>query len=195
MKIVCGFTLIELVITLVVAAILLTVGIPSFEDFIKTNNIRANANTFLTDLHLARSEAVKRNGPVRICKSADSFSCTTNGGWEQGWIVFSDINKNKIVDNNEPTIRSNGPTKGYIAIRGNQKVQDSILFESSGISTSTYGSIVICDNRISNLASAPDDIKPKIRVITISSAGRMRIIKGTDDDVSDSILSVSCLPL
>lgn len=190
MKTNSGFTLIELVVTLVVAAILLTVGIPSFEDFIKSNNIRANANTLLTDLHLTRSEAIKRNSPVRICKSADLASCTTTGGWEQGWIVFTDRNKDKTVDDDEPIIRSNGPAKGYITIRGNSNVKDNILFENSGVSSSTFGSIIICDDRIADFSNAPKAIKDRVRVISISLLGRMRIIKGTDSSVSFT----SCTP-
>ena len=187
-----GFTLIELVVTLVVVAILITIGIPSFEDFIKSNNIRANANTLLTDLHLARSEAVKRNGPVRICKSANMIACTTNGGWEQGWIIFPDKNKNKIVDNGEPIIRSNGPTKGYLTIRGNALVKDSLLFESTGIPVSTSGKIVICDDRTADFGSAPANSKEKIRVIVISQSGRLRIVKGSEIPKDDSLQS--CTP-
>lgn len=188
MKIVRGFTLIELVVTLVVTAILITIGIPSFEDFIKSNNIKANANTLLTDFHLARSEAVKRNGPVRICKSSDLKSCTSAGGWEQGWIIFPDKNKNSVVDNGEYIIRSNGPAKGYITMRGNTNVKDSLLFQSSG--KSIVGSIIICDDRITDFANAPKHMKDKARVILISLLGRMRIVEGSDNSVS----MTSCTP-
>lgn len=97
-----GFTLIELLVTLAILAILAALAAPSFNDAILSNKLAAYANNFVASAQLARSEAIKRNGTVVICRSADGLSCATGGGWSQGWIVFADTGP---VD---PTHRGNG---------------------------------------------------------------------------------------
>ena len=71
MKPLRGFTLIELMITLAVAAILLTVAVPSFQTLIKRNALTARTNNFIADLHFARGEAAKRGSDVSVCPSSN----------------------------------------------------------------------------------------------------------------------------
>jgi len=94
-----GFTLIELLVTITVLSILLALGVPSFNDFIKNNRIVAQANGLVADIHLARSEAVKRGAGSAICASDDQTTCSGDAsGWASGWIVFSDINGDGAPD-------------------------------------------------------------------------------------------------
>src|SRR6185369_496626 len=87
-----GFTMIELMVTIAIMAILAAIAAPSFNEAILSNKLAGYANNFVASAQLARSEAVKRNKPVRICRSANGTSCATSGTWRQGWIVFSDLN-------------------------------------------------------------------------------------------------------
>ncbi len=80
-----GFTLIELMVTLAVAAIMLTIAVPSFQEFIGSNRLTSEANGFLTSLNLARSEAIKGNVRVTLCVSSNGTSCAASGGWELGY--------------------------------------------------------------------------------------------------------------
>jgi type IV fimbrial biogenesis protein FimT len=76
-----GFTLVELVIGLAIAAIILTVGIPSFNDLVRNNQMTTQANELIGALNLARSEAIKRGSSVSItAASGDS-------NWKDGWSV------------------------------------------------------------------------------------------------------------
>ncbi len=93
-----GFTAIELMVTLAIGAILVAMALPGFQSSVLKYRLSSRANDFFTALTLARSEGVKRNGTVSICQSADGLTCTTAGGWEQGWIVFYDVNGNGVVD-------------------------------------------------------------------------------------------------
>lgn len=143
-----GFTLVELMVTLAVAAILLTMAVPSFRTTIQNNRLIAEANDFVTALHLARSEAIKRNTPVTMCKSADGTACTTAGAWEQGWIVFVDGNNNTSHDAGEDILRVRGAAGGSITFRGSTGVADSISYLASGMTTlDDPETLVLCDDR------------------------------------------------
>ena len=83
-----GFTLLELMVTLTVAGVLLSVGVPSFFDVIRNSRAAANANELVTALTIARSEAIRRGARVSICRSSDGLAC--GGTWANGWIVFRD---------------------------------------------------------------------------------------------------------
>lgn len=79
-----GFTLIELVITVSIAAIVLAAAIPSFREIIQNNRITAQANELVTAFNLARSEAIKRGVRARACASTNGTGCAMGGGWQQG---------------------------------------------------------------------------------------------------------------
>lgn len=189
-----GFTLIELMITLTVAAILLMVGVPNFQEFIKSNRLSARTNAFVADLNLMRSEAIKRGGRVSMCKSTTLTGCANSGGWEQGWIIFSDMNGTAgQVDtggsNPDVVLRKNGPSNGGVTIRGNSTVQTRISYNSAGTLDTSPGSLILCDDRISNSFNTN---KAKARVIVISMIGRIRTMKGNNSTLSNSISN--CTP-
>ncbi|MGK0172810.1 MAG: type IV fimbrial biogenesis protein FimT, partial [Gammaproteobacteria bacterium] len=111
-----GLTLIELLVTVAVAAILAALAVPSFNDFIKNERIVAEANDIVAALYLARTEALKRNRRVTVCPSADADaaapSCTIDsaGNWSSGYIIFTDGNREAGTDANgvfEPAAPSN----------------------------------------------------------------------------------------
>lgn len=83
-----GFTLMELVLGITVLAILTTLAIPSFTQFIQNNKLAAEANELVASFQYARSEALKRGLPVQICSSEDGTAC--DGQWNQGWIAMLD---------------------------------------------------------------------------------------------------------
>lgn len=88
-----GFTLIELVITIVLAGIITVIAVPSFQTLIKNNRISTSANTFMTALNLARSEAIKRASTIVL--SSDSGTTSWESGWKikQGATTIRDYDK------------------------------------------------------------------------------------------------------
>ena len=83
-----GFTLMELLITISVLAILTTLALPAFTQFIQNNRLAGQANEFVAATQLARSEAIKRGVNVAVCSSDDGDAC--GGAFTDGWIVIED---------------------------------------------------------------------------------------------------------
>lgn len=83
-----GFTMIELLLAITVAALLFAIGVPMFRDASLGSRLSAAANNLLGSVQLARSEAIKRNLAVSVCPSSDNDEiCDLGGGWEVGWMV------------------------------------------------------------------------------------------------------------
>ena len=150
-----GFTLIELMITLVVAAILLMVGVPSFLDMYKNNRLLTAANTLTASVNLTRSEAVTRGVRVKVCKSADGSTCTTSDNWEQGWVVMVDDDGDGVPDdidgdgNPGPPIRVYQAVEGDVTMVGSGGVGSLMSFNKFGRSEQS-GTIKVCDDRTGN---------------------------------------------
>lgn len=83
-----GFTLIELVMTMAILGVLLALAAPAFTEALLSNKLSSFSNNFVASAQVARSEAIKRNATLTMCRSADSATCATSGGWQQGWIVM-----------------------------------------------------------------------------------------------------------
>jgi type IV fimbrial biogenesis protein FimT len=89
MKVISGFSLVELMVVIMIAAVLMAIGVPSYRYVTNSNRISAEVNALLGDLQFARSEAIKEGGTVTVCPSSDQVTCIGNTVWNQGWIVTS----------------------------------------------------------------------------------------------------------
>ena len=96
-----GFTLIEALVAIAIAAIILGIAVPNFQDFMRNTRVTSQTNDFVLALALAKSEAVKRNRPVIVCSSSNSTSCASSVNWHSGWIVYEDSDGDGTVDANE----------------------------------------------------------------------------------------------
>ena len=153
-----GVTLIELIIAIAVLAILLAVAVPSFRITIQNNRLATQANDLLTAFQLARSEAIRRNGPITICASSDGDSC--GGTWQSGWIVF-DPNAVGSGGDPEPAIRVWGAMSGETTVAG----ASSFTFEARG-RTTAGGSLTL---------AVPECTTNQIRRLDVSASGRVYV--------------------
>lgn len=90
-----GFTLIELMVTVVVLGVVLSIGVPSFQSQIRNNTSIAMGEDFTSALAMARIEAITRGKRVSICRSLDGVKCAAPGDWKVGFMVYVD---QKTVD-------------------------------------------------------------------------------------------------
>jgi type IV fimbrial biogenesis protein FimT len=83
-----GFTLVELMITIAVLAIALSLAIPSFTATIARNKLTSARDDLIKSFQFTKSEAINRNVSVVICPSINGTSCSGTGDWEEGWIIY-----------------------------------------------------------------------------------------------------------
>jgi type IV fimbrial biogenesis protein FimT len=88
-----GFTTVELLVTMVVIAILLAIGVPSYKYMTNSSRMSSEINGLLGDLQYARSEAIREGQTVSLCVSSDGVTCSGSTSWQKGWIVFPDPNR------------------------------------------------------------------------------------------------------
>jgi type IV fimbrial biogenesis protein FimT len=86
-----GFTVVELLVTVVVLSILLALAVPAFRSFMQNDQQWVQQNNLVLALNAARSEAIKQDSSVQVCGSTDGATCT-NTPWNQGWIVLPTVN-------------------------------------------------------------------------------------------------------
>ena len=167
-----GFTLIELAVVLAIVSLLLTLAAPTLGRIVESMKLSSYANALLSDLYLARSEAIKRRTRVVICKSANGMGCTDSGGWHQGWIVFQDANDNGHVDADEVVIQRSPALPTDFSLVGNQNVARYVSFDPSGATRLVSGAF-----QAGTLTLCRHPTATEARQIILNSVGRPRIQK------------------
>jgi type IV fimbrial biogenesis protein FimT len=162
-----GFSLIELLVTLGVLAILLVAAAPAMTGMILNNRMSSYSNDLMADLAIARSEALKRNQRIVICKNSDNNSSCGTGNWQAGWLLYLDADSDTVLDAGETILRVRQALPGGYTINS-AGIVDTLVVRPVGLSTPT-GTFRICDQRAGNFG----------RLITISAAGRASVAPAT----------------
>ena len=92
-----GFSLVELMVTLAVAAILVAIAAPSFASIFNSNRLSGAANEMVASLQVARMEAIRYNSRTVVCRSEDGLSCAPGAVWN-GWVTLGDTDRDGAVD-------------------------------------------------------------------------------------------------
>lgn len=158
-----GFTLLELMVVIAIAAILLAIALPSFTTTLRSNRVATSTNELLATLSLARSEAVRSTRGAGVCTSSDGASC--GGDWNSGWLVWGDSNGNGALDVGETVVRYS-QAKASLAMTG---AATTLVFDSRG--------------RLSGgpqtIGMHPSDAATPASCITISGTGQTRVAKAS----------------
>lgn len=172
-----GFTLIELMVTMSIAAILLTVAVPSFQTTIANNRLATQTNNLVTDINIARSEAVKRGISAILCNSgtpnAAAPTCTGAGNtWTSGWILFvngvGDADPNQFSAATDTLLKVGQAASGDTTIRATANL-NVFTYLADGTNAGAVANFAICDTRGVNIG----------RQVRINTTGRPRLITGS----------------
>lgn len=177
-----GFTLYELLITMLVIGIVLTVGIPSFSEFTRNSRISGTANDLHSSFHLGRSEAARSKSNVTICASANSMDAAAacGGTFDNGWIIFVDLNGDlQRAGVGENVLRRHPAVDAAINITTNAGA-DYFSFAPSGLGRGDVGGLpsvqtaVICDAR-GNVVAAGG--MSAARFLVVTPIGRATVLR------------------
>jgi type IV fimbrial biogenesis protein FimT len=133
-----GLSLIELMVALVIAAILAALAAPNFHTLITSTALSSQANEFVAMIAYTRTEAVKRNARVTLCKSTNGTACSTTGNWAQGFIVFTDSATGGTVgtvDTMDTVLKVRAALSGGSTLVGTTGIANFVSFLSNGQST------------------------------------------------------------
>jgi len=173
-----GFTLVELIFTIAVGLIFLTMAVPSYTTFSKNNRVTTLTNNLITDINVARSEAISRGVRVILCRSANPAAASpTCGGttntWTSGWLVFASGDTNSTYDSANDTLIRVGMVDAHdVTIKSNSTFDSDLQYNADGTTNEggNTGVFVVCDDRGENYGN-------KIRIIP---TGRPRLMPGDD---------------
>ena len=137
-----GFTLVELLVTLAIGAILLVIAIPGYAFLASSSKLAAATNDLVSSLQMARSEAVKRRMRVTVCKSRSTGSaspaCDPSAEWRDGWLIFVDGGTRGIVDADDTVLRVRQRLPTTIIITSNN-FSSFISYRPNGVSQGQNG--------------------------------------------------------
>ncbi len=155
-----GFTLIELMVTLSILAILLSIAVPSYITFIQNARLTGQVNDLVTALNYARSEAIKRGIRVTVCSRLSDTACSGTTTWNTGWLVFVDTDGDGVVGG-ETVLQVRQPLESTNTL--NSDTLSRVTYQNSGF-VGFGGTLRLCDTR--GTANA--------RAIVVSAQGRVR---------------------
>jgi type IV fimbrial biogenesis protein FimT len=171
-----GFSLLELLITIVLISIISTLAFPSFQSFFMQSQSKTLATQLMQALHLARSEAMLRGITITLCQSADHTTCS--GNWEDGQIIFADTKNTATVQDKEDLLYvfSSSRHKGILHWRSSLH-RNYLSFYPTGFTRSEDGTFWYCQT----------ENHPASWAIIVNQAGRARYV-----DDSKNLAAYTC---
>jgi type IV fimbrial biogenesis protein FimT len=189
MKLNRGVTLIELMVTVAIAAIVATVAVPSLRDFLRKNQLSGTTMEFIGALNYARSEAVRRGLSVAVCKNLEptnskfgkrcnATTCASSTGsdcWDRGWIILVNSDSSYLAGTKDideaDRLRVQSPLKSGYAMRASI---NNVAYSRSGMTTNT-ATFAVCEG-----ASTPR-AKNQAQAVVVTATSP-RIASDTDKD-------------
>ena len=176
-----GFTLYELMVTITVIGVILSIGIPSFSEFTQNSRLAGTSNDLLSSFQVARSEAARSKSNITICASDNSLDANANcaGTFNDGWIIFIDIDGDlNRAGAGENILRAHAAPASGVTITTNAGA-DYFAFAGTGLGRGNVGgnpalqTAMICDARGLDLAPGG---RATARRLVATAIGRATII-------------------
>ncbi len=159
-----GFTLFELLITILLIAVLSGLAIPSLAGTLARQRQSVEINALFHAVHQARKESIMRRKVVSICPSLDGETCSPDRDWSTGWLIFENKDRDSppAIDGGEPVLATHQVGE-QIQIKANRK---GFTFRATFL-RATNGTFIFCDPK--------GRITPK--ALVISYTGRPRVTR------------------
>lgn len=177
-----GFTLYELMVTILIVGVVLAMGIPNLRQFTQNSRMAATANDLHSAFHMARSEASRAKQNITICASSNSMTAGADcgGTWDQGFIVFLDIDGNLARSaGTEALLRAHpAAADGITHVVANDATY--FMFAATGLGRPDVGGntavsqIVFCDERGNANGPGGDSTA---RLLVATPLGRATILR------------------
>lgn len=175
-----GFTLYELLGTILIIGIVLSIGIPNFSEFTQNSRLASTSNDLLSSFYLARSEAARSKSNVTICSSTNSMvaAAACGGSFNDGWIIFLDRNGDLVHDAGENILRAHPAVADGVTVTANANA-NYFAFAGTGLGRGDIGgnpalqTVMICDNRGVDIAPGG---RATARRLVATPIGRATII-------------------
>ena len=189
-----GFTLYELLITVIIVGVILSYGLANLGDFTRNGRMTATANDLHAAFHLARSESARAKTNITICASANAMDAGAQcgGTWDQGYLVFVDVDGDIVFDGGAETI-----------LRRHDVVEDGVTltfanganffgYSANGLGRGNVGAnvavsqVVMCDER-GNITGAGGNSAARLFVVTPLGRGTILRDKAQIQTAIDNI--------
>lgn len=173
-----GFTLIELMVTVAVLAIIVAIGVPSLQGFIASSRLRSASQDLWSSIQTARMEAIRRNQRVTVCKANATLSnCDNASQWHNGWIVFVDRTPGSApsVDSTDTIIEVHQPLNASVVVMGNGGANGTatyLSFTADGSSRQLNGAFLAGTLRVCSTHAALSNDN-RARELIVNAAGRV----------------------
>jgi len=158
-----GFTALELIVTMAIITVLLTLGVPAFENYGLNLRMKTTMDQLQTDLNLARGHAISHNSQTVICPAGDGNNCSGQSVWQGGWIVFADLNADRNKQTGEPLLKQSDAI-AMLDISSSRS-RNRLRFYPNGSAPGSNASILFCDSRGAAEAGT----------LSVSNSGRIRL--------------------
>ncbi len=174
---IAGFTLIELMVTVAIAAVLLVVAVPSFVSFQRNSELTSATNSFVAAVNAARGEAMKRGMNAMVVP-------TTGTDWSTGWTVFVDQDRSGGLNTGDTTVLQQPAFPSYLSATGQGTASETpayIMFDASGYAktkTAGFGALTMTIAR-SDVGDTAQTAQT--RRIVIAKSGRARACRPSTD--------------
>lgn len=172
-----GFTLIELIVTIAIAAVLASLAVPSFIQYQRNSELTSLTNSLLAAVNAAKGEAMKTG--------KNAFVVPKGVGWNSGWLVYVDMNRdNAYTEGTDIAVQAQNAPKSYFDITGNGIAAGSapyIKFDNSGYSIDNSASPVALSLTIARTDTPSSSALEETRRVVIARTGRVRTCKPSND--------------
>ena len=169
-----GFTLVELMVTVAVAAILMAIAFPNMVGLINGQRLTSQANELVVALQSARMDAIRFNRRVIVCKSTNGTSCDTAGGAWSRWVTYVDTDGNGLLTNANEVLRT-GTIRDQVSLLASPAISGNsqrIVYGADGLARDGAGSLLRGALSVCKATSQPTE---NIRLVQLVSGSRVAV--------------------